>query len=99
MPKTNTWLAAIAVALAAFTLGRWGGGTATVNAQSDDIPLVEVRPVGADSSLIVNYRKLNKIYVYQNPFIGQPKWGCSYSIQLGKPGGKIERQQCPFDSE
>ncbi len=96
MPKINTWLAAAALALAAFTLGRWNGLTTVVKADSVDSPQIQVRPVEGQSSLIVYYPNLNKVFVYQNPFVGMPKWGCSYSIQLSTPGGVVDREQCPM---
>jgi len=99
VPKINTWLAAIALALASFTLGRWNGSMTAARADSGDTPQIQVRPVDAQSSLIVYYPNLNKVFVYQNPFIGMPKWDCAYSIKLGTPGGKIERKQCSAQDE
>ena len=99
MPKINTGLAAIALALAAFTLGRWNSSTTVVKAQSSSTPQIDVRPVDGQSSLIVYYPDLKKVFVYQNPFIGMPKWGCAYSIKLDKPGGTIERKQCSAQDE
>ena len=55
----------------------------------------KIRPVGGDSSLTVFYPGINKLFVYQNPFVGLPTWNCAYSIQLSTPGGKVERQACP----
>ena len=94
MPKTNTLLAAFALALAVFIAGRWSGSMVRVSADSTDSPQIQVRPVAGDSSLIVYYPKLNKFFVYQNPFVGLPTWGCAYSIQLSTPGGTVQRQPC-----
>ena len=85
----------IAAALAAFVAGRWSAPARTVLADSGGTPQIEVRPIGGDTSLTVFYPGLNKLFVYQNPFIGLPTWACSYSIQLSTPGGKVERQPCP----
>ncbi|MGA7414374.1 MAG: hypothetical protein WBW33_28145 [Bryobacteraceae bacterium] len=71
MPKINTSLAAIALALAAFTVGSWNGSTTAVNAQSNGSSQVDVRPVDGQSSLIVYYPDLKKVFAYQNPFIGK----------------------------
>jgi hypothetical protein len=94
--KLKNWLGIAALSLAAFTAGRFTYPTTAVHADSPDSPQVELRPVGGDSSLVVYYPKLNKVFIYQTPLIGAPKWGCSYSIQLGAPGGTVERQQCPM---
>jgi hypothetical protein len=94
MPKKNSWFIAAAVALAAFTVGRWSSANTSVKADSAGNPQIEVRPIGGDSSLTVYYPGLNKLFVYQNPFVGLPTWPCSYSIQLSEPGGKVERQPC-----
>jgi len=99
MSKINTWLATIALALAAFAVGRWNGSTSVVKADSGDTPQIQVRPVEGQSSLIVYYPNLNKVFVYQNPFVGMPKWDCAYYIKLGTPGGKVERKQCPAQDE
>lgn len=94
MQKLNPWLVVIAVALAAFLAGRWSNSNNSVQADSSSTPHIEVRPIGGDSSLTVFYPNLNKLFVYQTPFVGLPKWNCSYSIQLSTPGGQIERQPC-----
>ena len=94
MKKLNLRLMVIAVALAAFLAGRWSSFNTGVRADSGAAPQIEVRPIGGDSSLTVYYPNLNKLFVYQNPFVGLPKWNCSYSIQLSTPGGQIERQPC-----
>lgn len=94
----KTWLPGIALTLGAFILGRSSSPSLHVSADSGDAPQVSVRPVGGDSSLIVYYPKLNKVYIYQSPFIGAPKWNCAYSIQLSTAGGTIEREQCPNPS-
>ncbi len=94
MPKRNSLLIAVFAALAAFAIGRWSNSPTTVKADSGDTPQIEVRPIGGDSSLTVYYPNLNKLFVYQNPFVGLPKWSCSYSVQLSTPGGTIERKPC-----
>jgi hypothetical protein len=93
--RINLWLATVTVASVAFTIGRWSAPNPIVRADAST-PQIEVRPVGGDSSLVVYYPNMNKVYVYQNPFIGMPKWGCAYSLQLSAPGGPVERQQCPL---
>src|SRR5947199_207883 len=85
-------LTLIAIALAAFIAGRWGTFSRTVRADSAGTPQIEVRPIGGDTSLTVFYPGLNKLFVYQTPFVGLPSWSCSYSIQLSTPGGKVHRQ-------
>jgi hypothetical protein len=94
MKKPKLWLLAIAITLAAFLAGRWSNSNTSVRADSGASPQIEVRPIGGDSSLTVYYPNLNKLFVYQNPFVGLPKWNCSYSIQLSEPGGQIERKPC-----
>ena len=51
MPKINTWLAAGALALAAFTLGRWNGSATVVKADSGDSPQIRFDLVEGQSSL------------------------------------------------
>ena len=92
--RLNPWLIVLAVAMAAFLAGRWSNSNSSVRADSGAAPQIEVRPIGGDSSLTVYYPNLNKLFVYQAPFAGLPKWNCSYSIQLSTPGGQIERQPC-----
>jgi hypothetical protein len=96
MSKRNCSLVAVVAvaALAAFIAGRWSSSNASVKADSMETPQIEIRPIGGDSSLTVYYPSLNKLFVYQNPFVGLPKWSCSYSVQLSTPGGPIERQPC-----
>lgn len=94
MKKSNPWLIVIAVALAAFLAGRWSGFNTSVRADTGAAPQIEIHPVGGSSSLTIYYPGLNKLFVYQNPFVGLPKWNCAYSIQLSEPGGPIERKPC-----
>ena len=95
MRKTTLFLMFIAVGAGSFLAGRWGALTRSVLADSGGTPQIEIRPVAGDSSLTVFYPGMNKLFVYQNPFVGLPTWNCAYSIQLSTPGGKIERQPCP----
>jgi hypothetical protein len=94
MGKPNTFLLILCAALASFIAGKWTGGVSVVKADSPDTPQILVRPVSGDSSLIVYYPKMNQFFVYQNPFVGLPSWGCAYSIQLSTPGGNVQRQPC-----
>jgi hypothetical protein len=94
MSKRNPCFVAILAALAAFAVARWSISHTTVKADSIETPQIEVRPIGGDTSLTVYYPSLNKLFVYQNPFVGRPTWSCSYSIQLSTPGGSIERKPC-----
>ena len=84
----------VLIVLAAFLAGRWTRSGNSVKADSGDTPQVEVREVTAGTSLVVHYPSLKKVFVYQNPFVGLPKWSCSYSVQLSTPGGDIVRQPC-----
>src|SRR3954452_2578740 len=99
MRKTTSCLMFIAVGAGSFLAGRWSASTRGVLAESAGTPQIEIRPVGGDSSLTVFYPGINKLFVYQNPFVGLPTWGCSYSIQLITPGGKVERQPCPSPAQ
>jgi hypothetical protein len=94
MPNKNSWLVVAALMLAAFAMGKWSNSNSTVRADSAGNPQIEVRPIGGDSSLTVYYPGLNRLFVYQNPFVGLPTWPCAYSIQLSEPGGKVERKPC-----
>ena len=94
MQKRSTWVVLIAMALVGFLAGRWTGGRSTVRADAGAAPQIEIRPIGGDASLTVYYPNLNKLFVYQNPFVGMPKWKCSYSVQLSAPGGPVERKAC-----
>lgn len=84
-----------AALLTAFLLGRWSASGRAVKADSVENPRIEVQAIRGDTSLTVYYPSLNKLFVYQNPFVGLPTWSCSYSVQLSTPGGKIQRQPCP----
>jgi hypothetical protein len=95
MRKISLLVMIVSTALAAFIAGRWSTFNTTVKAVSEGTPQIELRPIAGDTSLTVYYPGLNKLFVYQSPFVGLPTWNCSYSIQLSSPGGKIERQQCP----
>jgi hypothetical protein len=90
----NTILIILALALAAFTAGRWSTSNTKVKADSSESPSISVQAIRGDSSLTLYYPSLNKLFVYQSPFVGMPTWGRSYSVQLSTPGGKIERQPC-----
>jgi hypothetical protein len=95
MPKLTLCLMFTAAAAGSFLAGHWSASNKSVLADSEGNPQIEIRPVGGDSSLTVFYPGMNKLFVYQNPFVGLPTWNCAYSIQLSTPGGKIERQPCP----
>jgi hypothetical protein len=94
MRKQNAAVLFFSIALMAFLAGRWSIGNQEVRANSDPNPQIEVRPIGGDTSLTVFYPGLNKLFVYQNPFVGMPTWQCSYAIQLSTPGGPVERKPC-----
>ena len=94
MRKQTAALLFFAVALMGYIAGRWSTGNHEVKANSDANPQIEVRPIAGDTSLTVFYPGLNKLFVYQNPFVGMPTWQCSYAIQLSTPGGKVKRQPC-----
>lgn len=95
MQKHTVVLLLTLMALAGFAVGRWSGGIRAVRADSAGTPQIEVRPIEGNTSLTVYYPGPNKLFVYQNPFVGLPTWQCSYSIQLSTPGGAITRQPCP----
>ena len=95
MPKSHLFLIVIAAVLAAFAVGRWSRSSETVKADSGESPQIEVREVAGNISLVVYYPSLKKLFVYQNPFVGLPKWPCAYSVQLSAPGGPVDRQPCP----
>ena len=97
MQKT-TFLMFVTIALAAFLAGRWSDSGMRVKADSGESPHFQVEAIRGDTSLTVYYPSLNKLFVYQTPFVGLPTWSCSYSIQLSTPGGKINRQPCPNPS-
>lgn len=95
MQKT-TVLALTGMVLAAFLAGRWSESSKAVKADSVESPRIQVQPIRGDTSLTVFYPSINKVFVYQTPFVGLPKWGCSYSIQLSStPGGPVDREPCP----
>ncbi len=93
--QKSTFLTLVGVALAAFLAGQWSDSFRRVKADSIESPRIEVQAIRGDTALAVYYPSLNKMFVYQTPFVGLPTWGCAYSIQLSTPGGTIERQPCP----
>ena len=82
-------------ALLGFLAGRLTVPSQRVNADTGSSPVIQVQTVRADTSLTVYYPDMKKLFVYQSPFVGSPKWGCAYTVQLSDPGGSIERQPCP----
>jgi hypothetical protein len=99
MSKTRSVVALVALGLAAFTAGRWSRSSSPVKADSGETPQIDVRQISGGTSLVVYYPNTKKLFVYQNPFVGLPTWGCSYSVQLSTPGGTINRQPCPAGSQ
>jgi hypothetical protein len=99
MSKKRYALTIIAIGLAAFTGGRWSRSGDRVKADSGETPQVDIRQISGGTSLVVYYPTTKKLFVYQNPFVGLPTWGCSYSVQLSTPGGTINRQPCPPASQ
>jgi hypothetical protein len=97
--ETRPVLTFAIVALAASLIGWWSSGPEAVKADSGASPLIQIQSVRGDTSLSVYYPDLNKLFVYQSPFVGLPTWGCAYSIQLSTPGGTIERQPCPTSGQ
>jgi hypothetical protein len=90
----KSWLIlTVLLICAAFGAGRFSG-PAPVKAAADAVSM-EVRQVGATTSLVLHYPEKNRIYVYNNPFIGYPKASCAYYFQLGNAGAPIVRNQCP----
>src|SRR5688572_9965607 len=90
----NSWaILTVLLICAAFAAGRFSGPT-PVKAAADQVSM-EVRQVGPTTSLVLHYPEKNRIYVYNNPFIGYPKASCAYYFQLGTPGAPIVRNQCP----
>ncbi len=93
--KMSTILNFAMMAFAAFLIGRWTASSRAVKAASGGSPQIQVQAIRGDSSLTVYYPDLNKLFVYQTPFVGLPNWGCAYSVQLSTPGGNIDREPCP----
>ena len=93
MPNSRSILIVLLTVLAAFEAGRWTGPPTTAKAYAADSTQVEVREINAQTSLVVYEPSVRKMFVY-TPFAGQPTWSCAFSIQLGAPGEKVERQQC-----
>ena len=98
--QKKTVLPLAGMVLAAFVAGRWSESSNAVKADSVESPRIQVQPIRGDTSLTVFYPGSNKVFVYQNPFVGLPKWGCSYVIQLSStPGGPVSREACPNSGE
>ncbi len=91
-PK-SWFLVTVPLICAAFAAGRFSSPV-PVKAAPDAVNM-EVRQVGATTSLVLHYPEKNRIYVYNNPFIGYPKASCVYYFQLGSPGAPVVRNQCP----
>ena len=85
----------IIAALAAlfYQAGRLSAPATNVKADDGGTPQVDIRQIGPGTSLVVYYPNLKKMFFYQ-PFTGQPNWPCAYSIQIGAPGGVVDRQPC-----
>lgn len=64
-----------------------------MRADSGENPVIDVRQIAGNSSLVVYYPSLKSFFIYQ-PFAGMPTWGCAYSIQLSTPGGTVDREPC-----
>ncbi|MBV9301647.1 MAG: hypothetical protein JOY62_07990 [Acidobacteriaceae bacterium] len=65
------------------------------NVHADDTaPLIDVKSIEGNSSLILYYPGEKKIFIYNAPFVGGPKSACAYVFTLTSPGGPISRQNC-----
>ncbi|MBV8811227.1 MAG: hypothetical protein JO033_21370 [Acidobacteriaceae bacterium] len=93
--KISTILNFALIVLVAFLIGRWTASSRAVKAAAGGTPQIQLQAIRGDSSLTVYYPDLNKLFVYQTPFVGLPNWGCAYSVQLSSPGGNIDREPCP----
>lgn len=91
--KTGAAAVLIALALSFFTLGRISGPLPAVNAQGDAGEM-SVYNAGPTSALVFYYPAQRRVYVYQTPFTGINRQGCTYSFQLGDPGEPIKRENC-----
>ena len=92
MERCEKWLGWVAMLVLAFTLGWLASGGGVVAAQSRAAE-VELR----DGNLYVYYPDLGTMYIYSGPMVGTPEKSCAYKLMLGEPGGKIKREQCPYN--
>jgi hypothetical protein len=86
------WMGTIALVVLAFLLGWLAGGGPTVHAQGGS-PQVELR----DGNLYAFYPEQDTLYIYNGPLAGGPQSSCIYKLVLSGPGGKVTRQQCPYN--
>ena len=93
MQGKRSILFCVALIALAFQAGRLSTPATVAKADDGGTPQADVRQVGPGTNLVVYYPNLKKMYFYQ-PFVGQPTWPCAYSIQIGTPGGSVERQPC-----
>ena len=75
-------------------VGGWSiGGARKVHAD-DAAPVMDVKSIDGNTSLVLYYPGQKKIYVYSAPFAGGPKSTCAYAFTLTTAGGTISRQNC-----
>lgn len=92
MQGGERWFARVAVLALAFAAG-WavnGGSQAHAQGYAAQVEL-------QDSNLYVYYPDQATLYIYSAPLAGGPERNCAYKIVLSSPGGRITRQQCPYN--
>ena len=94
MARPTLWPLGVLLTATAFFAGHWFGSGKIVRAESSAPGQIEVREISGGTSLLVSYPNLQRIYVYQSPFVGLPTWSCAYWFQLGAPGDPVTRQPC-----
>jgi hypothetical protein len=92
---TRFQTAVVAVAAAAF--GWWAHSSHPVEAQSGELRY-EFHGLGPETALSLYNPADQTIYVYQGAVTGYSTLQCSYKFHVPKPGGPIERTNCPIGS-
>jgi hypothetical protein len=100
MRKAMEWLRNLLAVAGLLAIGFWLGSGRPAKAASDSGGDVEFQMTGVNetSSLLVYQPGTKTVYVYRGATAGNSTVQCSFKYILDKPGGMIQRVNCPAGS-
>jgi len=100
MRKAVEWSRNVLAVLGLLAAGFWLGSVNQVKAASSDSGDVEFQLSGVNetSSLLIYQPGSKTVYVYRGATTGNSMVQCSFKYLLDKPGGPIQRVNCPMGS-
>jgi hypothetical protein len=92
----------LALVAAAGAIGWWAHGAnsvvrASTAANGDDNLAFQFGGMGKENTLTIYSRANHTLYVYPNT-VGSSRTNCEFSLKVDRPGGPIERTNCPMGS-